>query len=474
MLLIIYLILLIILISIYLNLKYPAISWDLKNIDKRDLIFPNDFLWGVATSAHQVEGNCTSNDWFLWENSIDEEGCPRVRFGHRSGLSCDHWNRYKEDIKLIKELGCNSYRFSIEWSKVEPERGRWSREALDHYKALCEGLRDSEIKPFVTLHHFTNPIWIWEIGGFENRDTVDYFIDYVAKVVDELKEYVDFWMTFNEPLVYVIMGWIYGKFPPGKKDLILSVEVLTNILEAHCLAYRTIHELDNVDSDGDGINCSVGIAKSAQIFDPYRRWYLPDWIVFYYLDNFFNESFIESLLTGEYRLHIPFKVNLKKSIPGLKYSYDWIGINYYTRILCGFSLKRQWGLLLENTKSLPISDMNWTVYPQGLYRTLIKYRKLGVPIFITENGIATENKNLRRDFILYHVDAMHEALLDGVDIRGYFYWSLMDNFEWAEGFTKRFGLYHVDFKTLKRRLKEGSNIYKEIIQLNRQKEFCEK
>jgi len=463
MLILVYAVLIIILLLVILNLRYPSVSWDTNNIRFEDLLFPDGFIWGVATSSHQVEGYCDNNDWYIWENSIDEVGKPRIKNGQKSGVACDHWNRYREDIELIKELGCNAYRFSIEWSKVEPEKSRWDEEAIDHYQAVCECLLEKGIRPFVTLHHFTNPIWIWEMGGFENEDTVKYFLEYVEKIVTSLKVYVDWWATFNEPVVYAVLGWYLGIFPPGKKNILEATRVLANLLEAHAKAYYVIHGADDFDADGDGVTCNVGIVKSVQIFDPYRRWNLLDWLVFYMLDYYYNQSFIDAFLSGEFKVNVPLSVRYRRRIELLENSLDWVGLNYYTRVLCGLGLFRKEKVILKNTKRLPVTDMGWTVYPQGLYRALLRLRSLGVPIFVTENGIATMDEKLRGEFILQHVDAVREALLDGVDVRGYFYWSLMDNFEWAEGFDKRFGLYYVNYNSLGRELKRGSEIYKKII-----------
>lgn len=437
--------------------------WNVKEVSITKFEFPSNFLWGAATSSHQVEGRCTNNDWTLWESAYDKSGAPIIKDGQKAGNAAKHWRLYHKDIKLLKNLGCNAYRFSIEWSKVEPKPGKWDKEALDHYLKVCETLKQEKITPFVTLHHFTNPIWIWERGGFENPDTVRYFTDFVYKIGEVLSHLVDFWGTINEPSVYSALGWYFRKFPPGKEDAVMAARVLANILKAHAEAFHALHDIDRTDADGDGIPCRVGIVKSVIVFDPARRWFLPDWITCNLIDRLFNKAILKSLQTGKIIFRVPGVVSHSERYPRLENTLDWIGLNYYTQNLCRFSLRSKQKFELFPNPKLPKTDMDWAVYPPGLYRSLKRLNTLGVPIYVTENGIANDRDDLRETFILEHIDAVNEALIDGVDVRGYFYWSLIDNFEWAEGFSKRFGLYEIDYETQKRSLRRGSKIYKKII-----------
>ena len=209
---------------IFLSAFYPETRWDWRKEEAKPMKFPDGFVWGVATSSHQVEGGCTKN-WSSWENSTDEDNNPRIHNDEKSGIACDHWNRYKDDIQLIKDLGVTSYRFSIEWSKVEPEEGRFDAMALEHYKNVCIALKESGIMPVVTLHHFTHPIWFEEMGAFENKENLDYFVRYSERVFDALNEYVGMWCTINEPAVYTYQGYFNGVWPPGKIDPQLAGKV---------------------------------------------------------------------------------------------------------------------------------------------------------------------------------------------------------------------------------------------------------
>jgi len=460
----IWLILAIILATLWLNYRQHHVPWKNHAVDISKFRFPRGFLCGAATAAYQVEGGCDNNDWSIWENSYDEHARPRIKNGAKAGLAADHWNRYRQDIELLCQLGCNAYRFSIEWSKVSPQPGVWNQRALNHYLEKCIYLKEKKITPFVTLHHFTIPLWLSEKGGFENSDAVNYFTDYAAKVAETLGAYVDFWATFNEPVIYAVMGWQKGLFPPGKKDLYLTAQVLYHLLKAHFQAFQTIHEVDQDDADADGIPCQVGIVKSLLIFDPARRWWLPDWLAAGLIDQRMNQAVLEAFHTDCFKFYLGKMGYYTRHIPGLSETLDWIGLNYYTQILCRLDFHSESKVRQSANPRLAKTDMDWAIYPAGMYRTLNRIKSYGVPIYITENGIATQDDELRCQFILEHIDAVHEALLDKINIRGYFYWSLMDNFEWAEGFDRRFGLYQVDYSTQARTLKKGAAVYREIIQ----------
>ncbi|MCD6441619.1 MAG: family 1 glycosylhydrolase [Candidatus Marinimicrobia bacterium] len=410
-----------------MNFCHNDVKWSDRKIDIAKLDFFRDFFRGTATSAYQVEGGCDHNDWSVWERSFAENANPRIKGGQKPGLAVNHWNRYRDDIDLLKQTGGNAYRFSVEWSKVCPKLGVWDRRVIDHYIGKCAYLNENGIKPFVTLHHFTIPGWLYE------------------------------------PAVYAMMGWVRGIFPPGKRDPCLAARVLNNLLKAHFQAYHAIHETDQSDADGDGVPCKVGIIKNITIFDPARKWWLPDWIGAKILHRLFNQAVLEAFLTDRFAFNLKNIVNFSQEVPGLSDTLDWISVNYYTQYFCKPDRKSDFKIKMYPNQKTAQTDMGWAVYPAGLHRVLQMIRLPGVPIYITENGIATEDETLRQDFILKHVEATREVMLDGCDIRGYFYRSLLDNFEWAEGFDKRFGLYHVDFDPQKRPLKEGVQIYKEII-----------
>ncbi len=461
--------LIVFILTLWFNLTHGQVSWSTKNIDWHQFDFPAEFKWGVATAAHQVEGGCHNNDWALWEKSYDLQGQPHIKGGQKAGQAADHWQRYKEDIQLIKDLGCNTYRFSLEWSKIEPQKGQWDQKVLAHYQDVCQCLHDHDITPFVTLHHFTSPIWIDERGGFEHFDTVRYFNEYVAKVAETLGGLVDFWGTINEPNIYALQGWQNGCFPPGKQDTDLMVRVLSNLLKAHAEAYHTLHRIDCRDADHDGISCQVGLIKSVRMVDPWRRYYLPDWYMTRIVDGNFNQEILNALQTGVLKCHNWKGRHYSEKYPRWQDTLDWIGVNYYTRELVQFTWKKRHHYRLRFNPQLPKTQMGWDMYPAGLYRALKRVHSLGVPVYITENGLASDDQHLREDYILQHLDALHEALQDGVDVRGYLHWSLMDNFEWAFGFDKHFGLYQVNPQTFARQLKPGSHIYQQFLTYHNRK-----
>ena len=442
--------------------KYPQLKWDWNKVDTENMNFPENFLWGVATAAHQVEGNNTNNQWFAWENSVDENGKPRVEGGQKSGEACDHWNRYPTDIRLMKELGVKAYRFSIEWSRIEPQPGVFDPAAISHYQDVCDSLIKHHIKPVVTLHHFTNPIWFEEMGAFEKRENVKYFTAFVEKIFPALKDRVDLWCTINEPAVYTVDGYFTTLSPPGKSDPALAAVVLRNLLEAHVQAYHKIKSMPG------GENVQVGIVKNMTQFDPYNKWSIGDWFVASTVYKIFNTSILDFLKTGNYKFNMPFEVKMEEQNPDAINTLDFIGLNYYSHYYYKFSFDQEKLFDPHYKKDDLMTDMDYAFYPEGLYRAVQTLSLFGVPIFVTENGIADARDDRRALFIQRYIYALSQAIKDGDDVKGYFYWSLLDNFEWSFGFDKEFGLYSVNPDTQARTLKKGAKQYQTIV-----KEFSE-
>ncbi|PIS31175.1 MAG: hypothetical protein COT43_00220 [Candidatus Marinimicrobia bacterium CG08_land_8_20_14_0_20_45_22] len=450
-------------ITVWLNYRNGGFRWNVENIRLDKFRFPRHFLWGASTSAYQVEGGTVQTDWNLWENSFDMDGIPRVKNGQTIGIAVDHLNRFRDDIRLLKSQGGNVYHFSVEWSRIEPASGQWNREALDHYLKMCEFLRQESITPIVSLHHFSSPIWFYERGGFENPDSVKRFTDYAYHVGESLGKYVDFWATIDEPSAYAMNGWLKGIYPPGQTDPSLCGRVLSNVLKAHSEAYYAIHDIDRSDADGDGIPCQVGLIQNVPIFDPARRWLITDWLAAWNKDQQANQSVINVLLTGKFTFRTAKGFSFREDYPRLENSVDWIGVNYTCEEECKF----QWnhGLEIKSGASLmlPIADNGWTIYPAGLYRAIRTVSRLGVPIYITGNVVDSSDPVTRRRYLLEHIDAVNEAISDQYDVRGYLYGSLLDGFEWTEGYERKFGLFHVNRDTQERKLKEGNEIFSEII-----------
>ncbi len=431
----------------------PELRWDWGKIDTTEINFPPQFLWGVATAAYQVEGNSNNNNWSAWENARDENGKPRIKHAQKAGLACDHWNRYREDILLMQELGVKAYRFSVEWSKIEPREGEFDEAALQHYREVCDALLAAGLTPMVTLHHFTHPLWFEQKGAFEKTENIPLWIRFSERVFQALHEKVNLWCTINEPEVFASQGYFLGVFPPGKKDPQLTGVVLKNLLEAHVQVYEALKKLPGGDK------AQIGLVKNIFQFDPQRRWNFFDWMLARRFNYLFTDAVIEFFKTGEFRTATPGLMNVHYTAAAAPHTLDFIGLNYYSHML----LKFQWNLKeffkFEYRPDEIMTDMPYPIYAEGFYRAIKTISQLGCPIYITENGIADARDDRRELFIRRYLYAMSRAMQEGCDVRGYFYWSLLDNFEWAEGYDMKFGLYEVDFKTQQRRLREGAKFF---------------
>ncbi|TKC98993.1 glycoside hydrolase family 1 protein [Polyangium fumosum] len=410
---------------------------------------PAGFLLGTATASHQIEGGL-DNDWTDWERGAFSGGAPHIKDHTVSGAACDSWNRIDEDIKLLRQLGANAYRFSVEWSRLEPTEGAWNEEAADRYLAWALALRAAGIEPMVTLHHFTLPRWVATQGGWMNERTIDLLAAFSRRVAKKLGSAVDLWCTINEPNVLATLSYVKGIFPPGLSDQRIAVRVMARMLKAHARMTEAIRETDTTDADGDGHATRVGIAHHVRIFQPATRSPL-DRLIAGFTDQFFNEAIASASFTGRIELCIPGIIEIDEAVPGLLGSYDYMGINYYGRDhvradLRDPSLSKQYV-----PADRPVNDLGWDIYPEGLYQVLKRYGSLGLPVFVTENGIADKDGNVRPSFLRSHFEALVRAAREGIDVRGYFHWSLLDNFEWAEGYEPRFGLFRVDFESPEKR-----------------------
>ena len=385
----------------------------------------HSFLWGASTSAHQVEGNNAHNDWWEWEKKTSGVD--------KSGKATDHYNRYKEDFALAEQLGHNAHRLSVEWSRIEHAPGKYNKNAIEHYRAVLEELKRRNMQTFVTLHHFTNPLWLTKEGGWLNGQTPERFAQYARYVVQHLGDLVDFWITINEPMVYATQSFWRGKWPPQHASVKDTLSVVGKMAKAHRLAYRAIHSVKP--------DARVGIAKSLVAYLPEQRLHLDDQVTTRLQDWWYNHRFF--------------------SMTGLA-THDFIGVNYY------FAAKHHVTLFPPRIRDIewdgPKSDMGWPIRPDGFTHVLLHMKKYKKPIYITENGLADSSDTQRAEFIRSHLRAVEEAQAAGVDVRGYLHWSLLDNFEWAEGFTPRFGLIEVDYETLERKIRPSAYVYKAIIE----------
>jgi beta-glucosidase len=426
--------------------------------EKNSHHFPAGFVWGVASSAHQVEGGTLNNQWSAWE----KQG--RIKSGDHVGLACDWWRHAEQDFDRAQQLGINALRLSLEWSRIEPEEDRWDQAAMERYRGMLGALRRRGIRPFITLHHFTNPLWFEAKGAFATPKSVALFERYSERVVDAVGDLCTDWTTFNEPNVYSALGYFLGEFPPGRKGrFIVSARVTRNMCLAHAAAYRRIHARQP--------NANVGWAQHFVVFKPRRRKSVIDRWLSAFMDRRFNENFAESILYGR----APFPLNkFGDTLSEVRGTCDYIGINYYSRLRAGLALDspRTWFFQLTVPPHKPQGDSGVEIpygeaYPKGLRRAAERFASFNKPIYILENGVPDRDDRIRPWLMRRAVKQMRKLLAEGVDLRGYFHWSLTDNFEWNEGWHLRFGLIELDPLTQVRRPRPSAQLYADIIRNSR-------
>ena len=404
--------------------------------------FEKDFFWGAATASHQVEGGCV-NDWSRWEVSkkrMDDlelrgEIAQHGRSNFISGEGVDHYHRYKEDIALAKSLGMNMLRVSLEWSRIEPEEGKFSAEALAHYLDVVRTMRATSvatdvagqrgIEPMITLWHWPLPLWLADRGGWESAEVVAAFERFTAKVVDAIGPDVTYWITLNEPEIYASQSYLDGTWPPQKKNPIAFLSVMTHLVQAHRRAFRVIKSHQP--------NAQIGIAKNNIWFEAVNG-------------SLWNRvlASIASFFWNDLLLWLT------------QSTTDFVGMNHYFH-------NRIDGWFNKN-KNERVSDLGWELYPEALYHVVLDAKKFGKPIIITENGLADAEDAQRAWFLEESIRWLEKAKDDGADVRGYLHWSLLDNFEWAFGYWPQFGLIHVDRKTMERTIRPSARKYQEMIQ----------
>ena len=372
------------------------------------LKFPENFYWGTSTSAYQVEGGI-KNDWSKIGGQYD------------AGQACDHYNRFEQDFDLAKAMNNNAHRFSIEWARIEPKPGEFDQKEIEHYRKVISALRERGLEPFVALNHYTLPTWFAKSGGWLCKENIKYFIRYAEFLVKSLPQ-VKFWITFNEPYLYSSFSFFEKRWPPFEKNFFKFLKVLNNLLDAHNKTYQIIHK----DFPGKMVGMSEFVMFFSGFLSPIKN------IRYFY---FLNK---------------------------IKNYQDFIGLNYYLHHSLFEVLKLSHG---EKT------DMGWEICPEGIYHVLKDLKKYNRPIYITENGLADAKDEKRTKFIIEHLKWVHKAIEEGIDVRGYFHWSLLDNFEWDKGFEPRFGLIEIDYNNnLKRIPRPSSKIYAEICKNNGLKE----
>lgn len=404
------------------------------------------FFWGSSTSAHQVEGE-NHNDWTVWEKETAERkaeaakqnpppggwpnfisvgiASPLSPENYISGAACDHYNRYEEDFEMAKSLGHNAHRLSIEWSRIEPEKGKFDTAEIEHYRKAIKALRARGIEPFVTLWHWTLPVWAAEMGGWKSRRMAKYFARYAEQVVSALKGDVTYWMTVNEAGIYAMNSYLKGVWPPQKRSLFAYLKVRQNLVHAHHRAYKAIKKAQPDSMVGTARNYIYFEAASNHPFNRVLKSFADWWWNFRFLNK-------------------------------IKRNLDFIGVNYYFHNHISFGFGKN--------KNETVSDMGWELYPEGIYHILKELTRYRLPIFITENGLADARDIHRARFIRETVAHILRAKKEGVDVRGYFHWSLLDNFEWDKGFWPRFGLIEVNYRTMERTIRQSAYEYQKLIE----------
>lgn len=413
--------------------------------------FPHDFRWGVATSAHQVEGENTNNDWWAWER---QQG--HIAQGGTSGLACNWWESAEADFDRAAALGLNALRLSVEWSRVEPEPGSFDEGALARYAERVGGLRARGIEPMVTLHHFSNPLWLAERGGWEESETVERFARFTGRVVDALGAECDLWCTINEPSVYAFKGYLTGDWPPGRSEFGAAMQVARNMMLAHAAVYRVIHERQP--------EARVGFAHNMQVFDPSNPRSPLDRLVTSAVDSTYNRALLAPIQRGLWSPPVGFGLALK-----LRDTLDWIGLNYYTRELVSFDRKRPETLFSRRLHSEDAEMLDGgygEFYAAGILRCLERLARLDLPIYVTENGIPDADDDQRPRYILTHLHQVWHAIQRCYPVMGYYHWTLVDNFEWARGWQLRFGLIHLDPLTQRRTPRSSADLYEGLARAN--------
>lgn len=400
-----------------------------------------EFLFGSSTSSHQVEGG-NRNDWTEWEKlnaprlarTASEREWPdyiaaaypgpTTTENYISGGACDHYHRFREDFDIAKSLGHTAHRFSIEWSRIEPEEGKFDDREIEHYREVVRALRERGIEPFVTLWHWTLPLWLRDKGGVLAKEFPDHFSRYADRVVRGIGDDVSFWATLNEPEILAGNGYLRGVWPPGKRNILSYYRCIASLVRAHRKGYAAIKKANPEAQVGIAVNI-CWFESAGGVVNDLLVWAVERARNFHFLNHVHREL-------------------------------DFIGLNYY------FHSRVDWGF--NKNQNVSVSDIGWELHAEGIYHVLGKLKRYALPIYITENGIADGRDAKREQFIAEHLSWSRKAMDEGADVRGYFHWSLLDNFEWDKGFWPRFGLVEMDYKTLGRKVRPSALVYQKIIE----------
>ena len=386
--------------------------------------FSFDILLGAASAATQIEGGNLDHSWNYWAWK------GRIKDGSSPTRANDHFNRWREDVRLMRKMGLRCYRFGIEWARIEPIEGKFDNEAFEFYRELITELLNADIMPLLTLHHFTNPMWFEKKGAFERKENFMFFLRFIEVVIVRLGDLVSEYITINEPNVYAVHGYVFGAWPPGKKSVLSGLKIMKNMAVCHIEAYKAIHK---IRKKLGYLDTKVGFANHVRVFDP-KNINNPIHNIFASINKYF------------------FQDKLWKKCG--KYS-DFIAINYYTRSKCEAKIGE------VKPDNVPINDLGWEIYPHGIVRCALElYDSVQLPIYITENGTCDNTDAFRSRYVYEHLKELCESELP---VERYYHWCFTDNFEWLEGESARFGLVHIDYETQKRTIKKSGRFYMDMI-----------
>jgi beta-glucosidase len=439
----------------------------------KKLTFPPPFYWGTATASYQIEGgwNEDGKGESIWDTFSHTQG--KIRDGSTGDVACDHYHRWKEDVALMKEIGCNAYRFSISWPRVIPKgKGKVNPLGLSFYDRLVDALSEANITPFITLYHWDLPQALQDEGGWANRDTAYYFAEYASVVAHKLGDRVKHWITHNEPWVVAWIGYGWGEHAPGIRNEKVAIQVSHHLLLSHGLAVEVLRDISPDSEVGITLNLSpIHPASDSE----------EDKLAASRQDGSLNRWFLDPIFRGHYPPDI-LEFYSPKVLPGdmaiISRRIDFVGINYYSRGIVRFNPKagplQAEGVAPEGAE---FTEMGWEIYPPGIYEIITRVWEDYQPkkIYITENGAAFADEiapdggvhdQKRIDYLREHFVQAHRAIEEGANLCGYFIWSLMDNFEWAHGFTKRFGIVYTDYPTQRRIMKDSALWFKKVIEEN--------
>lgn len=413
------------------------------------------FLWGTATSAYQVEGDPVPSSWATWEQQPG-----KILGGDRSGQACDWWNgRWREDFERAAAASQNAHRLSVDWARIQPAPDRWDEEALDRYRLMVRGLTERGLTPLVTLHHFNNPKWLEDRGGWENPETPALFAAFARRVAAALKNYVSIWVTINEPNVFMYFGYVEGAWPPGKRSLDAALRAAANLVRGHAAAYKAIHT--------EQPEAQVGAAHHIRGFGPMSAWNPLDRVGAGLLNQLFNNMIPQAMASGKLNA-----VVRQVRIPEAADTQDFIGLNYYTQTKVRINPLAKVALQQRFPAGSDLSDHGEiSNVPDGLFKALRWAQQFTgpdgfpLPVYVTENGVEDADDDLRPRYLLEHVHQVWRAVNYCYPVRGYFHWSLVDNFEWECGWSQRFGLWELDPQTQVRKRRRSADLYAEICAL---------